>query len=67
MKEFIVYPTEFRNVKKGQRFLFVFDFGDDHHFSIKVEGFREMKTSTGYPLILEKKGKTPEQHPDYDG
>ena len=55
------------DLKKGQRFLFVFDFGDDHRFNIKVEGFREIKKSTKYPLILEKKGETPEQHPDYDG
>src|SRR3989338_7851427 len=30
-------------LKKRQKFLFIFDFGDDHTFSIKVEDFSEAK------------------------
>lgn len=54
------------NLKKNQKFLFVFDFGDDHHFGINVEGFSEVETGKKYPAILEEKGKAPEQYSDYD-
>ena len=54
------------NFKKKQKFLFVFDFGDDHMFSIKVEDFSEAKEGIKYPVILEQKGKSPEQYEDFD-
>jgi hypothetical protein len=54
------------NLKKKQKFLFVFDFGDDHMFSIKVEDFSEAKEGIKYPVILEQKGKSPEQYEDFD-
>ena len=50
------------SLKKKQKFLFIFDFGDDHMFSIKVDDFSETKESTKYPLILEEKGKAPKQY-----
>lgn len=59
-------PTSTRlrrlNLKKGQKFLFLFDFGDDHHFGIRVEGFGEAATGKTYPLILEEKGRAPKQY-----
>ncbi len=51
------------NLKKKQKFLFIFDFGDDHHFSIIVEGFGEVEKGRDYPNILEEKGKAPKQYP----
>lgn len=51
-------------LKEGQKILFIFDFGDDHYFSIKVEGFGEAQKGKQYPLILEEKGKAPEQYPE---
>ena len=50
------------NLKKGQRFLFLFDFGDDHNFNIKVEDFSESKEGEKYPKILEEIGKAPKQY-----
>lgn len=52
------------NLEKNQKFLFVFDFGDDHHFRIKVSGFGYVQKGRKYPLILEEKGKAPEQYPE---
>jgi hypothetical protein len=49
-------------LKKGQRFLFLFDFGDDQQFGIEVEGLGEAKSGERYPLILEEKGKAPKQY-----
>jgi len=54
------------NLRKNQKFLFVFDFGDDHHFGIKVESFGEIQKDRRYPLVLGEKGKAPGQYPDYD-
>jgi len=50
------------NLKEGQRFLFVFDFGDDHQFGIEVEGFGRAVSGKKYPLILEEKGRAPKQY-----
>jgi len=54
------------NLKKNQKFLFVFDFGDDHHFGIKVVGFGSIQKGKKYPSILGEKGKAPEQYPEVD-
>jgi hypothetical protein len=49
-------------LRKGQRFLFLFDFGDDQQFGIEVEGFGEAKRGERYPLILEERGEAPKQY-----
>jgi hypothetical protein len=49
-------------LKKGQKFLFIFDFGDDHQFGIKVEGFGETQKGKEYPLIIDENGKAPKQY-----
>ena len=54
------------SLRKNQKFLFVFDFGDDHQFGIIVKDFDEVQKDKMYPLILESKGKAPKQYPDYD-
>ena len=50
------------NLKKKQKFLFLFDFGDDHQFGIEVQGFGEVKIGKAYPLILEEEGRAPRQY-----
>ena len=56
--------TKLKNIamSKGQKFLFVFDFGDDHHFGIRVAGFGAAEKGRKYPFILEEKGKAPKQY-----
>ena len=53
------------NLKKNQKFLFVFDFGDDHQFGIIVKNFGEVKKSIKYPNVIGSKGKAPAQYPRY--
>ena len=53
-------------LRLNQKFLFVFDFGDDHHFSITVIGYGDIQMGVQYPLVLEAKGKAPEQYPEFD-
>ena len=53
-------------LQENQKFLFVFDFGDDHHFSVQVVGFGNVQKGLKYPLVLESKGTAPEQYPEPD-
>ena len=48
--------------EKKQKFLMIFDFGDDHRFEIKVENFGIADENKSYPVILEEIGKAPEQY-----
>lgn len=50
------------NLKQGQKFLFVFDFGDDHQFGIEVVGFGRSRSKGKYPLIIAQKGRAPKQY-----
>jgi Plasmid pRiA4b ORF-3-like protein. len=50
----------------NQKFLLIFDFGDDHRFSISVVGFGQVQRGVKYPFLLESKGKAPEQYPEWD-
>lgn len=50
------------NLKKRQKLLFVFDFGDDHQFGINTEGFGEIEKGKKYPYIIDQKGKAPKQY-----
>lgn len=52
------------NLHPKQRFLYIFDFGDEHHFKVKVKGFGEVEEGVEYPRILESVGKFPPQYPD---
>lgn len=50
-------------LRKGRRFLYLFDYGDQHHFKVKVIGFGEVKKGEKYPKLLESIGKSPPQYP----
>ena len=52
------------NLKEGQKFVFIFDFGDKHRFRITVNGFSESGKEEKYPKILEEKGRAPKQYYD---
>lgn len=51
--------------KEGQSFTYLFDFGEDWEFEVKLERVEPAKASLE-PSILEHRGKAPEQYPDYD-
>lgn len=53
-------------LKEGQKFAYLFDFGDDHRFEIEVMGFGKVENSKKYPILLESKGRSPEQYPHFD-
>ena len=59
-------PIGIFELKKGQKFAYLFDFGDDHKFEIEVTGFGTVEKNRKYPTSLESKGKAPEQYPDLE-
>ena len=52
--------------KKGQKFAYLFDFGDEHRFEIEVADFGIIQKGKKYPVLLESKGKSPEQYPEWE-
>lgn len=51
-------------LQKDDRFLFVFDFGDDWEFQCKV--LHLIDEDTKEPEIIKSVGEAPEQYPDYE-
>ncbi|MFH1430887.1 MAG: hypothetical protein ABIG37_00255 [Nanoarchaeota archaeon] len=55
-------PLKEIEFEKGQKFLMIFDFGDEHRFEIKIKDFRIAEKGKNYPLILNEIGNAPEQY-----
>lgn len=50
----------------GQRFLYLFDFGDQWEFEVLVEEILTEGSPPAKPTIIESKGEAPEQYPVWD-
>jgi hypothetical protein len=52
------------DLRKGSRFLYLFDFGDDHHFDIEVQDILtdDPLSRKDLPKVIERKGKAPKQY-----
>jgi len=65
-------PTGAESVKKtkvkevwqdiGDKMLFLFDYGDNWQFIVKLIKFGEKKTNQKYPKVLTKTGRAPRQY-----
>ena len=51
-------------LKNGQKFKYLFDFGDEWVFQCKV--LRESEERTTVPCVIRSVGEGPEQYPEYD-
>jgi len=60
------YRLEHLPLKKGQRLLYIFDFGDDLRHDVKLEAILPGAAQPGatYPRITEQHGKAPPQYPN---
>jgi len=58
-------PLNKLGLKPEQKFLYIFDFGDDHQFRIQVKGFGKTTAGKKYPLTAEAKGKAFMQYPTH--
>ncbi len=65
-------PVEPKSVKKtkihdvfdapGKKMLFLFDYGDENLFTVELVAFRAKESKVRYPLVVNSKGKAPEQY-----
>lgn len=55
------------NLRKGQNFLYLFDYGDEWRFNVKLHAINENgDPNAEYPKIVESVGTAPEQYPDWE-
>jgi hypothetical protein len=47
---------------KGHRFAYLFDYGDNHVFTVKIEDIRPQAGPGKYPQVVAKQGEAPEQY-----
>ena len=47
---------------KKHKFLYLFDYGDDHEFGVELVGIQEKAGRGRYPRVVERHGKAPEQY-----
>jgi hypothetical protein len=50
----------------GQVIIFLFDFGDDWRFKVELESIAAEETKLDEAVVLERKGKSPQQYPEFD-
>lgn len=54
-------------LKKGKKFLYLFDYGDEWRFDVKVHAINpDADPALDYPLLVESVGEAPIQYPDWD-
>ena len=58
------YTLKKLKLTKGQKFKYVFDFGDEWEFQCKV--LRELEEDTKTPLVIRSVGESPEQYPEWE-
>ena len=55
------------NLHKGQKFLYLFDYGDEWRFNVKVDAInQDADPSLEYPRLVEEVGKAPVQYEGWD-
>jgi len=53
-------------LRKGQKFSYLFDFGDEWWHTINVVSIKDDTPKGRFPRIIERHGESPPQYPDYD-
>jgi len=53
------------NLKPKQKFLYLFDYGDEWQFEVEFSKERASEKAL-YPRIINSKGEAPQQYPDYE-
>lgn len=49
-------------LRMKQRFLYLFDYGDEHHFEVQLVGINPDAPKKRYPRVVGKRGKAPSQY-----
>lgn len=53
-------------LKPKQKFLFLYDYGDEHLFEVEVVSLKTGTPPGEYPQLVGSRGDAPEQYPDYE-
>ena len=54
-------------LQPGQTFMYLFDYGDEWRFQVKVDKVGdEIEPGVEYPRIVQTVGEAPHQYPDWD-
>lgn len=54
------------NLRVNQRFLYLFDYGDEHRFEVKLVDVNPNAPKGAYPRVVERHGKNPPQYPEWE-
>ena len=54
------------DLDEGQEFMYLFDYGDEWRFKVRVHAINPDAPEGEYPRIVESVGEAPEQYPDWD-
>ena len=54
------------NLRMKQRFLYLFDYGDEHRFGVQLVGVNSDAPKGDYPRVVECHGNNPPQYPGWD-
>lgn len=54
------------HIKAGSSMIFLYDFGDDWEFTVKLEKIDQIDPNMKHPTILETHGKAPDQYSDWE-
>ncbi len=52
-----------RDAPAGREFLFLFDYGDEWHFGVKLERTAQLEPGASYPRVVARHGEAPPQYP----
>ncbi|MCL6561316.1 MAG: plasmid pRiA4b ORF-3 family protein, partial [Firmicutes bacterium] len=52
-------------LKCGQKFLYLFDFGDERRFDVQLEEILQSEIPLKQPVVIESRGEAPEQYQDW--
>jgi Plasmid pRiA4b ORF-3-like protein len=55
-----------RDAPAGKEFLFLFDYGDEWHFGVKLARTGEIDPRAAYPRVVSSVGDAPPQYPDLE-
>ncbi len=55
------------HLRPRQKFLYLYDYGDQHEFDVQLVGVNPDAPKGRYPKIIETHGKPPAQYGDWDG
>lgn len=58
-------PVGSLGLRPRHRLLYIFDFGDNHRFTVQCEGVREDAGSGAFPRVVEAVGEPMEQYPGW--